>query len=98
MKRIVSKKALIDFWNIYNDSEQYLKTWYDTAKKADWKSPSDIKRVYANASILKNGRAVFNIKGNSYRLVVKFNYEKQWAFIRFIGTHSHYDKIDANNI
>ncbi len=57
-----------------------------------------MKTTYANASILKNERVVFNIKGNSYRLVVKFNFEKQWIFIRFIGTHAEYDKIDANNI
>ncbi|NCA20214.1 MAG: type II toxin-antitoxin system HigB family toxin [Crocinitomicaceae bacterium] len=63
-----------------------------------WKSPSDIKLIYANASILKDSRIVFNIKGNSYRLVAKINYEKQWIFIRFVGTHSDYDKIDANTI
>lgn len=63
------------------DSEQYLKTWYETAKTASWKSPQDVKKTYANASISKEGRMVFNIKGNDYRLIVKFNYEKQWAFI-----------------
>ena len=55
-------------------------------------------KTYANASILKNGRIVFNIKGNSFRLVAKFNFEKQWVFIRFIGTHTEYDKIDVNTI
>jgi len=63
-----------------------------------WETPNDIISTYANASILKNGRVVFNIKGNSYRLVVKFNFEKQWAFIRFIGTHAEYDKIDVDII
>lgn len=86
------------FWEKHADSEQYLKTWYDTAMSADWKSPNDVKQTYVNASILKTGRIVFNIKGNSYRMVVKFNFEKQWAFIRFIGTHAEYDRIDANNI
>jgi mRNA interferase HigB len=57
-----------------------------------------VKQTYTSAIILKNGRVVFNIIGNSYRLVVKFNYEKQWAFIRFIGTHAEYDQIDANTI
>ena len=87
-----------NFWEIHRDAEQYLKTWYDTALNANWKSPGDIKNTYANASILKNGRMVFNIKGNSYRLVVRFNFEKEWAFIRFIGTHKDYDTIDANTI
>tara|TARA_R110002072_G_scaffold292200_2_gene460704 strand:- start:17385 stop:17681 length:297 start_codon:yes stop_codon:yes gene_type:complete len=98
MKRIIAKKTLRDFWEIYTDAEQYLKTWYETAKCSNWHSPNDVKRTYANASILKDNRLVFNIKGNSYRLVVRFNYERQWAFIRFIGTHAEYDKIDANKI
>lgn len=65
---------------------------------ANWESPQDVKLTYANASILKKSRVVFNIKGNTYRLVAKFNFEKQWIFIRFIGTHAEYDMIDANTI
>ena len=83
MKRIIAKSTLREYWEKHADSEQYLKTWYDTAKSAKWFSPNDV---------------VFNIKGNTYRLIVKFNYEKQWAFIRFIGTHAEYDKIDADTI
>lgn len=98
MKRIIAKKTLREFWEKHADTEQYLKTWYETAKTSHWVSPNDIKETYATASILKNNRVVFNIKGNSYRLVVKFNYERQWAFIRFVGTHSDYDKIDADTI
>ncbi len=98
MKRIFAKSTLREYWEKHLDSEQYLKTWYDTAMSSDWKTPNDIKQTYANASILKNGRIIFNIKGNSYRLIVKFNFEKQWAFIRFIGTHTEYNKIDANTI
>lgn len=98
MERIFAKSTLRDFWEKYPDSEQYLKTWYDTAMSSNWKSPADVKQTYANASILKENRIVFNIKGNSYRLVTKFNFEKQWIFIRFIGSHNEYDKIDANTI
>lgn len=98
MKRIIAKSRLRDFWEKHAESEQYLKTWYDTAKSANWFSPNDVKQTYISASILKNGRVVFNIKGNSYRLVVKFNFERQWAFIRFVGTHSEYDKINADTI
>lgn len=98
MKRIIAKSTLREFWEKHSDSEQYLKTWYDTAKSAKWLSPNDVKQTYIKASVLKNGRMVFNIKGNSYRLVVKFNFEKQWVFIRFIGTHAEYDKIDADTI
>ena len=98
MERIFSKSTLREYWEKYPDSEQYLKTWYDTAMSSDWQTPNDVKQTYANASILKDRRIVFNIKGNSYRLVVKFNFEKQWIFIRFIGTHLEYDKIDVNKI
>lgn len=98
MGRIFAKSTLRAFWEQYPDSEQYLKTWYETAMNSNWKTPNDVKKTYGNASILKDGRIVFNIKGNSYRLIGKFNFEKQWIFIRFIGTHSEYDKIDANTI
>ena len=98
MNRIFSKNTLRNFWEIHPDSEQYLKTWYDTAMNSKWKSPNEVKQTYVNASILKESRIVFNIKGNSYRLVAKFNFEKGWIFIRFIGSHLEYDRIDANNI
>jgi mRNA interferase HigB len=98
MKRIFAKSTLRDFWEKYPDSELYLKTWYETAMNANWKTPNDVKKSYAHASILRDSRIVFNIKGNTYRMVVKFNFEHQLAFVRFIGTHSEYDKIDANNI
>ena len=98
MERILAKSTLKEYWELHPDTEQYLKTWYDTAINADWKTPADVKQTYANASILKNSRIVFNIKGNSYRLIAKFNFEKQWIFIRFVGTHSEYDKIDAETI
>jgi len=68
------------------------------AMNSDWKTPNDVKQTFATASILKDNRIVFNIKGNSYRLIAKFNYQKQWIFIRFIGTHKAYDEIDANTI
>jgi len=98
MERIFAKSTLREYWEVHPDSEQYLKTWYDTAINSDWKTPVNVKQTYSSASILKNSRIVFNIKGNTYRLVVKFNYEKQWIFIRFIGTHKEYNGIDANTI
>jgi len=98
MDRIFAKSTLRMFWEKYPDSEQYLKTWYDTAMSSEWRTPADVKKSYASASILKDSRIVFNIKGNAYRLIAKLNYEKQLIFIRFIGTHTEYDKIDANRI
>ena len=98
MERIFAKSTLRQFWEKNPDSEQHLKTWYDIAMNSNWKTPNDVKKTYSNASILKEGRVVFNIKGNEYRLVVKFNYEKQWIFIRFIGTHKEYDKINVETV
>ena len=96
--RVIAKKVLREFWEKYSDSENQLKTWYKEASKAKWTDPNDIKNQYPTASILKAGRVVFNICGNKYRLIVQINYERQWVFIRFIGTHNDYDKIDANKI
>ncbi len=96
--RVIAKKILRKFWEKHRDSENQLKTWYKEASKATWTNPSEIKSEYPKASILKAGRVVFNICGNNYRLVVEINYERLWVFIRFIGTHQEYDKIDANKI
>jgi len=98
MERIFAKSTLRTYWKKHSDSEQYLKTWYDTAMSSEWRTPNDVKQTYINASNLKDNRIVFNIKGNSYRLVAKFNFEKRWFFIRFIGTHGEYDKIDVNTV
>lgn len=96
--RVIAKKTLRDFWELHPDSEQRLKSWYQEASKAEWSSPKQIKKDYPSASFLVNNRVVFNIKGNHYRLIVKVNYDYQIVWIRFIGTHSEYDKIDAKNI
>jgi mRNA interferase HigB len=96
--RVIAKKTLRDFWEIHNDCKDQLKSWYDEAENADWKSPSEIKLDYPSASIIANNRVVFNIKGNSYRLIIKINYGYRIAWIRFIGTHTEYDKINAEKI
>ena len=98
VKRIVAKRTIKEFWSKYPETEDYLTTWYETVKKATWQNPNEIKEFYSTVSILKNSRVVFNIKGNDFRLVAKINYEKQWLFIRFIGTHKEYDQINANII
>jgi mRNA interferase HigB len=98
MYRIIAKKILRDFWQEHDDAEVHLKTWYEIVRSADWKTPADIKSTFRSASILKDNRVVFNIKGNKYRLIVKFNYARQWAFIRFVGTHQQYDQIDADTV
>lgn len=98
--RIIALKTIREFWEntAYCDSEQALKSWYAIARKADWASPQDIKSQFRNASIVGDNRVVFNIAGNKYRLIVKFNYPYRVGYIRFIGTHKHYDDVDAEEI
>ena len=96
--RVIAKKILRDFWEKHNDAEQQLKAWYHEALKARWKSPNDIKAEFPSASIIGNDRVVFNIKGNTYRLIVKINFEYQMIWIRFVGTHARYDRINAKTI
>jgi mRNA interferase HigB len=96
--RIIAKKILREFWTIHPDCEQQLKSWYQEANNSEWENPNQIKMEYPSASILADNRIVFNIKGNNYRLIVKMNYDYRMAWIRFIGTHAEYDKINANTI
>jgi mRNA interferase HigB len=98
VKRIIAKRTIREFWEKHPESKEYLETWYETVKGAEWNTPNEIKEFYTTVSILKNSRVVFNIKGNDFRLVAKINYEKEWLFIRFIGTHKEYDQIEADNI
>ena len=96
--RIISIKALKEFWEVHAQSEHPLKSWYHEVKNAAWNTVNDLKSQYPNASILKDNRVCFNIKGNDYRLIVKFNFGYQICWIRFIGTHAEFDKINANEI
>lgn len=98
--RIISVKTLRDFWGhpACRDSEQSLRAWYAEAKKGNWSSPHEVKRVYGTASFIGRERIVFNICGNKYRLVVAVKYEFKILYIRFIGTHRQYDEIDAKEV
>jgi len=98
--RIIAIKTIKDFWDDldHEDSEQPLKAWYHEVKKDEWQTPNDIKKKYKSASILKNKRVVFNIAGNKYRLVVAIKYDFQIIYIRFIGTHGEYNKINVETI
>ena len=100
---IVSRKKLVDYCkaNKRKDApavKSALDAWFHEVKRSSWKSPSDIKKKYASASILPNDRVVFNISGNKYRLVAIIRYRAQRVFIRFIGTHKEYDKINATEV
>ena len=98
--RVIAKRTLREHWERpgRDDSEQALKAWHAEAKAADWSTPADVKAQYGSASILKAGRAAFNICGNKYRLVAKIRYDHKVVYVRFVGTHDEYDAIDAETI
>ena len=96
--RVIAKPVLIDFWTRYPRAKQPLKAWYAEVIHADWNTPQDIKNAYASASFIAGNRAVFNIHGNDFRLVAGMDYRRQVLFIKFIGTHAEYDRIDVEKI
>ena len=98
--KVLSRRILREFYEDpkYLKSKEDLESWYHEAKAARWQSPHDIKARYPDASFVGNNRVVFNICRNEYRLVVKINYAAQIIFIRFVGTHKEYDRIDAKEI
>ncbi len=97
---VIARLKLIEFYERdgCEDAKGPIDAWWYEAKKANWQSWTDIKSQYGSASILKGNRVVFNIGGNKYRLVVKINFPAQTVFIRFVGTHKEYDKINAEEI
>jgi mRNA interferase HigB len=96
--RIISRRILRECWEKHPDATIPLQTWFHDVERATWNSPADIKAVFRNASFLANNRVVFNIKGNRYRLIVVVVYQHRVVYIRFVGTHSEYDQIDAVTI
>ena len=96
--RTIAKRTLRAYWEKNRRAEQPLKAWYAIAAKAEWSSPAGVKTVYGTASIVGNDRVVFNIGGNRYRLVVRFDYARRIGFVRFVGTHTEYEAVDVSNI
>jgi mRNA interferase HigB len=96
--RIISRRILREFWEKHPDASIVLQTWYHDVERAAWNNPADIKEVYRNVSFVANNRVVFNIKGNHYRLVVVVVYQYGVVYVRFVGTHEEYDRIDVTTI
>ena len=98
--RVIAKSRLRQYWHIsrYRVAEQSLRAWYDEISKGSWKNFNELKSDYPGASIVGNGRVVFNIHGSAFRLIVKFEFRMNAVFIRFFGTHKEYDKINAAEV
>lgn len=96
--RIIALSTLRLFWEKHPDAEMPLRNWYAETSRAIWRTPADIKAAYRSASFTANNRVVFNIKGNDYRLVVAVHFDRGQMFVRFVGTHRQYDKINVETI
>ena len=96
--RVIAKKKLRDFWEQHPDAEEPLLSWYREVEREDWDTPAKVKQRYPSASIVGDNRVVFNIKGNAYRLIVKINYPYRVVYIRFVGTHADYDRINVEEV
>ena len=98
--RVIARKSLQAFWERAGrgDARGPLHCWYEEALKATWRSPQDVKDQFANASIFGNNRVVFNVGGNKYRLVVEMQYRAGIAWVKFVGTHAEYDRIDVETV
>ena len=96
--RVIARGTLRDFWKRYPQAEQTLKAWFQFVSKATWTNPHDVKRDYVTASFRKDNRVCFNIGGHNFRLIVRINYSYQIIYIRFVGTHKEYDRIDGDLI
>ncbi len=96
--RVIARRTLRDFWQRHERAEQPLQAWYAEATKAAWRGPQDIKDTYRHASFLRDNRVVFNIGGNHYRLVVHINFDYQIVYVKFVGTHTEYDRINPESV
>ena len=96
--RVYTKRILREFWERHPDAESALTDWYRATLRASWHTAAEVRAGSGNARILSHNRAIFNIKGNNYRLVVRIDYQYQVVYIRFVGTHAEYNRINALEI
>jgi mRNA interferase HigB len=99
--RVIAKRTLREFWEAKRervDAEGPLLAWHSEVSQVHWRSPADIKAQYRNASFVGDNRVIFNIAGNKYRLIVRVNYRREILYVRFVGTHADYDRINAETI
>ena len=96
--RIISIQKLKEYWEIHNDAEIPLREWYSKVERTKWTSFNDIKKDFNSVDYVGDQKYVFNIKGNNHRLIVAIKFTPALVYVRFVGTHSEYDKIDIKSI
>ena len=92
--RVVARHTLVDFWLRHRETEQPLRDWLSVVRRADWTTMADVKGVFAKSSVINRERVVFDVLGGNYRLVVAIKFSARIVFIKFVGTHAEYDRID----
>jgi mRNA interferase HigB len=95
---VISLKKLREFYDIHPDSKAYLTSWFKTVRKADWKDYNDVKEDFRSADFIADNRVIFNIKGNHYRLITRISFTHKRVMIKWLGTHTEYDRINARTI
>ena len=96
--RVIARSTLVRFWEKHSSSKESLQAWFSEAQSANWSTPQDIKNRYSSVDFLENNRVVFNIKGNHYRLIAQIQYQAKIVWIKFVGTHAEYDKVNAATV
>lgn len=96
--RLLTLRTVKMFWGKHADARIALQVWVKTVEKEQWACFNDVRKTFRSADVLPENRVVFNIKGNEYRIVVKIHYNTKFMYVRFIGTHAEYDKINAETI
>jgi len=95
---VISRKTLVEFYEIHADSKESLETWFRLCKRAVWSNFNEVRKIYPAADVVGDDRVVFNIKGNKYRLIVRFSFRYKSIQVKWIGTHAEYDEIDVLNV
>jgi len=96
--RIIASGTLKAFFEKHPETETGLKVWIQKTKKAVWEKPEDILNTFSHARPIGNGRVIFNINKNDYRLIVQVNYDRLSVYVCFIGTHGEYDRVDPESV
>jgi mRNA interferase HigB len=93
--RVIARSSLAYFWSRHPEARPVLERWHTIVRAAHWTSMDDIRRASPKAKVLNGERARFEVAGGNYRLIVAFDFRRQVAFVKFVGTHAEYDRVDA---
>jgi mRNA interferase HigB len=96
--RIIARRVLVEFWDKHPETKVPLERWYKLVRAAHWSSTDDIQKASPKAKVLNDERVRFEVAGGNYRLIAAFDFRRQIAFVKFVGTHAEYDRVNALTI